>query len=179
VLFCYALNVAVPLYIIETLHSSAVLVGVVFILNGALITVAQLPVTARLERCSRVRRLQLAAALWALSFAMLMALRAVPPSSVTVILLAAMTVFTLAEIVYAPTADAHAVRAASRVGLGRYLAAYQLSWGLAAAAAPLSYTALLSWNAPLMWLSLIAAGSLLILGGYAMNAENTVGAETG
>jgi MFS family permease len=69
---------------------------------------------------------------------------------------AAVLVFTFAEILQGPTINSLVVDLAPADAPGRHLAAFQLSWSLGQAAAPALLTWLLSRGAALPWLALVA-----------------------
>ncbi|WP_241094511.1 MFS transporter, partial [Actinacidiphila bryophytorum] len=142
-----ALAVLFPLLIAGSLHGPQSLTGAAFTVNTVLCAVGGVHV-ARLSRrggARRTRSAALGAVLFAAAFAGLAVLAAVRPHAgwvAVALLLALVTLYTVAETVHNPAASSLAVAAAPEVLRGRYMAAYQLSWSLASILAPSLFTAL-------------------------------------
>jgi hypothetical protein len=80
--------------------------------------------------------------------------------------LAGMTVYTLGEIIIAPSSDSLAVDLAPPTALGRYQSTYQLTWSAASVAVPAAGALLLAAAATYFWLAFAVAaacGTLLSL----------------
>lgn len=157
-----ALAVLFPLLIAGTLHGPQSLTGAAFTVNTVLCAVGGVHI-ARLSRrggARRTRSAALGAVLFASAFAGLAVLATVRPQPGWVavgLLLALVTLYTIAETVHNPAAGSLAVAAAPEALRGRYMAAYQLSWSLASILAPSLFTALTAADAALPWLLLVAA----------------------
>ncbi|CAG7626572.1 Major Facilitator Superfamily protein [Actinacidiphila bryophytorum] len=166
-----ALAVLFPLLIAGSLHGPQSLTGAAFTVNTVLCAVGGVHV-ARLSRrggARRTRSAALGAVLFAAAFAGLAVLAAVRPHAgwvAVALLLALVTLYTVAETVHNPAASSLAVAAAPEVLRGRYMAAYQLSWSLASILAPSLFTALTAAGAALPWLLLVgttlSAAALLL-----------------
>jgi MFS family permease len=130
------LSVLVTVYLVDVLGRPAWVGGALFTLNTVLVVLGQTSVTRRVDRFRKPRIVQGAAAAWALAFACLWLLNAAPGWIVLPGATLAVCACTLAEMLYAPTINALAVDSAPRSGPGRYVAVYQLSWGLGTAVAP-------------------------------------------
>ncbi|NJP42032.1 MFS transporter [Actinacidiphila epipremni] len=160
-----ALGVLFPLFIAGPLHGPEALTGAAFTVNTVLCAVGGVHI-ARLTRRGGTRRTRaaaLGAALFAVSFAGLALLATVRPAAgwlTGALLLALVTLYTAAELVHSPSAGSLAVAAAPEALRGRYLAAYQLSWSLAAIVAPSLFTALSGADPRLPWLLLTGTGLL-------------------
>lgn len=156
-----ALAVLFPLLIAGSLHGPQSLTGAAFTVNTVLCAVGGVHV-ARLSRrggARRTRSAALGAVLFAAAFAGLAVLAAVQPHAgwmAVALLLALVTLYTVAETVHNPAASSLAVAAAPEALRGRYMAAYQLSWSLASILAPSLFTALTAAGAALPWLLLVA-----------------------
>jgi hypothetical protein len=85
--------------------------------------------------------LQLASLVWTVSFVVFRATGPLPPDARIPALLLAILIFTAAEMIQGPALNDLAVAIAPEAARGRYLGAYQLSWGAGTALAP----ALFSW----------------------------------
>lgn len=76
-----------------------------------------------------------------------------------------MALYTVGVLLYAPTATALAAVSGMEHLRGRYLAAYEFSWGVSAALAPGLFTGLYAMGPALPWLVLaalvLAAGMLV------------------
>jgi MFS family permease len=106
--------------------------------------------------------LQAAACCWIAAFLLFWALTVTPRPLLVAVLLAAIVVFTLAGMLQGPTISALVVDLAPVNASGRHLAAFQLSWSLGQAVAPLSLIWLLSRGAQWPWIALMAACALSI-----------------
>ncbi|HEX3785058.1 MAG TPA: MFS transporter [Pseudonocardiaceae bacterium] len=155
---CYsALNVLLAVYLTEVLGLPAWLAGAVYTVNTVLVVLAQTVISQWAGRFRRTTVLRGAAGCWALAFALFAALLAMPrPVPLAIVLVAAVLVFTFAEILQGPTINSLVVDLAPADAPGRHLAAFQLSWSLGQAAAPALLTWLLSRGAALPWLALVA-----------------------
>jgi MFS family permease len=152
-----ALTVLLPVYLITSLGAPAWLAALLFGLNTALVVVTQLGVVKAVENYDAVRVLRLAAALWATSFAVFALLVLGPGTTAWWLAACSVVVFTMAEMLHLPAGSALVAELAPPPLRGRYMAANQLSWGVAGVLAPVTFTALLSWSAGLPWLVLIVA----------------------
>ncbi|WP_329057965.1 MFS transporter [Amycolatopsis sp. NBC_01480] len=130
------LSVLVTVYLVDVLGRPAWVGGALFTLNTVIVVLGQTAVTRRVDGFRKPRIVQGAAAAWAVAFLCLWLLNAAPGWVVLPGATLAVCACTLAEMLYAPTINALAVDAAPRTGSGRYLAVYQLSWGLSTAIAP-------------------------------------------
>jgi MFS family permease len=106
--------------------------------------------------------LQAAAGCYAAAFLLFWALTITPHLLLVAVLLAAIVAFTVAEVLQGPTINALVVDIAPANASGRHMAAFQLSWSLSQAAAPLLLTWLLSRGPQWPWIALMAACALAI-----------------
>jgi MFS family permease len=162
------LPVMIAVYLTEALGQPAWLGGAMFTLSTVLVVLAQTTVITRVSGYRRPRVVQGASVLWAVSFGCFWLLNAVPGWLVPPGAVLAVCVCTFAEMLHAPTINALAIDTAPPTGSGRYLAAYQLSWGLGSALAPGFLIWLLSrgpqWPWPvLMMMCFLAAAGIGIL----------------
>ncbi|MFJ9541587.1 MDR family MFS transporter [Streptomyces sp. NPDC101225] len=105
--------------------------GTAIALNGVIIVVLQIPVTRFIERRDPRRLLMISSLLAGYGFGLTAFAGSVGVFALTV------CVWTLAEIVNAPTQTSLVVRLSPVHGRGRYQGMYTLSWSLAALVAPL------------------------------------------
>lgn len=160
--------VGLPVYALDALAAPAWLPGVLFAANTALLAGAQTAVVRLAEPYRRTRVLALAGALWC-AWAVLFALAVRLPAALVIPFLIAVTgLYALADLLHSPTANALAAAASPEAVRGRYLAAYQLSWGVATFLAPAFFTVLFARDAALPWavlavLALVGLGAILRL----------------
>lgn len=161
-----AVPTIVPVYLLDVLHTPPWTASMLFVVNCALVVVAQGPVVARTEKWRRTRTLLVSAALQAGSMAVFAVALATSHHAVvaTVTATVAMVVFTLGEVTAGPASDALALDLTPDEGRGRYLASYNMSWTVASVAVPVLSTVLLASGAEWLWLALgataVAAGGL-------------------
>ena len=141
-------------YIDKVLRAPLWIAGALFAVNTALVAVFQTTITRLVEHKVRTRVLQWAAGAWAAAFLFLGGLVAAPRVIVGAGLLAAITLFTLAEILEAPAMSELVVSSAPAASLGRYLGVNQMSWGIASAVSPVLFTWLLSRGPAWPWITL-------------------------
>lgn len=154
--FCYALvemtlNVAMPVYFVDTLGQPGWVPGTVFVINTVMIGIGQGLVVRRMTGHVRRRVLQAAIAFSGVSFVMLYAAGFLSLQGGVVVVLAAAVVYTLGEMTAGPVVGALSAEAAPPEQRGRYLAANQLAWGASAAVAPLLFSWLLDRGALPVW----------------------------
>ncbi|MGW0671402.1 MFS transporter [Streptomyces sp. NPDC002746] len=162
VLAASVLPVLLAVYITETLHAAAWLVGACMVGNMALVALAQTLVTRLIEHRRPTRVLALAAVVNAAAFAVFALLLAVPGRTVAAGLLLAITVFTLAEMLSLPASGELGASLAPEPLRGRYLGVFQLSWSLGNALAPALLTLLLGYGPGWPWVVLGALNLLAV-----------------
>ncbi|WP_033260813.1 MDR family MFS transporter [Amycolatopsis vancoresmycina] len=149
-----AFTVLLSAYVIDTLGLPSWQPGLLFALNTVLVVAGQTVVASRLEGRGQPRVLQVAAAVWALSFLLFAVVPAAVPGAAIAVLTVATAVFTAAELLQAPTSSALTVALAPPHLRGRYFGLEELLWGAARVIAPVTFTALLAGSALLPWLVL-------------------------
>jgi MFS family permease len=133
--------------------------GLVMAANGFLIVALQIPATRLIQRRDPRRLLILSSLLAGYGFGLMM----FAGSLGTYILM--VCVWTLAEIVNAPTQTGLVVRLSPVEGRGRYQGMYAMSWSVAALAAPLmSGTVLDRFGANWLWTACAVFGTAAALG---------------
>jgi MFS family permease len=160
-----ALTVLMSAYVIEARGLPAWQPGVLFAINTALVVLAQTAVGGLIERHRRTRVLQLAAGIWVVSFALFAMVPAGDAGMALGLLALGMVVFTVAELLQAPTSSALTVAIAAEHLRGRYLGLEELMWSVARVLAPAGFTWLLAKGPVLPWLALCACclGAVLVL----------------
>jgi MFS family permease len=157
-----ALTVLLAVYLTNVLGLPGWLAGVLFTVNTVLVVALQTTATQHVRDYRQGRVLQAAAGCWIAAFLLFWALTITPRPLLAAVLLAAIAAFTLAGMLQGPTINALVVGLAPPDAPGRYLAAFQLSWSLGQAAAPLLLIWLLSRGAQWPWIALMAACALSI-----------------
>jgi MFS family permease len=161
------LPLALPAFVLRGLHLPGWLTASVLAGNAILISALGAPVTRLLRRCRRTRILAASAAAWA-AWSLLSALL-VPghPAWVIPLLIGATLLFTVADVMHAPTSAALAAAAAPDHVRGRYLAVFQYSFTFASIAGPVFFTSLFGLGRAAPW---IVLGILCGAGGLAIVA---------
>ncbi|WP_406412227.1 MFS transporter [Streptomyces halstedii] len=149
-----ALTVLLTAYVIEARGLPAWQPGALFAVNTALVVLAQTAMAKGVERYRRPRVLQVAAVLFVVSFAMFAAVPGGHSQVAFAGLALGMVVFTVAELLQAPTSSAMIVAIAAEHLRGRYLGLEELMWGVARVMAPTVFTWLLVKGPVLPWLML-------------------------
>jgi MFS family permease len=162
VLCLSVLPVLLAVYITRVLGLPAWLAGALFTVNAVLVVIMQTATTRRVGGYRPVRVLQAAAGCYIAAFLLFWALTITSHPLLVAVLLAAILAFTVAEVLQGPTINALVVDIAPARASGRHLAAFQLSWSLGQAAAPLLLIWLLSRGPQWPWIALIAACALAI-----------------
>jgi MFS family permease len=162
VLCLSVLTVLLAVYITRVLGLPAWLAGALFTVNTVLVVIMQTATTRRVRGYRPERVLQAAAGCYAAAFLLFWALTITPHRLLVAVLLAAIVAFTVAEVLQGPTINALVVDIAPANASGRHMAAFQLSWSLSQAAAPLLLTWLLSRGPQWPWIALMAACALAI-----------------
>jgi MFS family permease len=167
--FCYAmvsaaLNVAIPVYVVEMLGLPGWVSAAVFVINTLLIGVGQGLVVARMTGAVRSRIVALGLVLSGVSFLVLLGAQPLAVTAAVVVVLVGAVVYTLGELVSGPVLATLAAESPPAALRGRYLATYQLSWNVATGAAPLLYAWLLDLGSVPAWLGM----AVIALAGAAM-----------
>jgi MFS family permease len=156
VILCYALaemtlNVAMPVYFVDTLGLPGWVPGAVFVINTVMIGVGQGLVVRAMTGAVRRWVLHAAIGFSAVSFVMFYAAGALSVVTAVALVLVAGFVYTLGEMTAGPVVAALAAEAPPPDQRGRYMASMQLAWSLSGAVAPLLYSALLHRGSLALW----------------------------
>ncbi|MER6916313.1 MFS transporter [Streptomyces sp. NPDC000594] len=137
--------------------------GTVMALNGVLIVVLQIPVTRLIEHRDPRRLLIVSSLLAGYGFGLTAFAGSVGLYALTVV------VWTLAEIVNAPTQTGLVVRLSPVHGRGRYQGVYALTWSVATLVAPLAAGFVIDgFGAAWLWGMSAALGTLAAVGYWAL-----------
>src|SRR5215469_318424 len=163
VLCLQVLTVVLAVYVVATLHLAAWIAGVLFTLNTVLVAAGQAPLTLASRRIPHRHVLRGTAAAWAAAFALLWAAAILPPGARAGLLVAAITIFTLAEILQGPVINALVVELAPPGNPGAHLSIFQLSWSVGQTIAPAVLLGLLSIGSGWLWATAIGLCLIIFL----------------
>jgi len=156
-----------PLYMVETLSISTVVIGALPAFSAGLTICTQTLTIRLLEPYRRTRSLAVASLIQALGCVLLALVVLVPRSLLVPSLFGITAVSTLASMITTPTATALAAASSPAHLQGRYMAVYQFSWGIASAIAPGVFTLLYTLGPSWPWIALtglsLTAGLLIVL----------------
>jgi MFS family permease len=164
VLCAQVLTVVISVYVVATLHLAAWIAGMLYALNTVLVAAGQAPVTLLTRHISHRHVLRGAAATWAAAFGLLWAAAILPPGARAGVLAAAITIFTLAEILQGPVINTLVVELAPAGNPGRHLSIFQLSWSVGQTIAPAVLLGLLSAGPGWLWATTICLCLVIFLG---------------
>jgi len=147
----------IGLYLVDDARLYGWTAGAVLALNGALVVLFQQSLVKRTSDRAAPRMLSLGGALYAasgLGFALVSPLRdTVFPAFAVCVALVAMTVYTLGEIVIAPTSDGYAAELAAPGMEASCMAMYQASWSIASVVVPVAGAWLLLASGSVFWIT--------------------------
>lgn len=156
------IRVLLAVYAVDDLDVGAWIVGVLIVLNTAMVALLQ-TLASRWIEARRPTTVLVAALLCnAAAFVVFGTLLVLPGWAVIAGLLIAMVLYTVAEMLGSPPTSELSVVLAPEQLRGRYLGVYQLSWSVGSAVAPALLTALLAGGAVLPWLFLTAISVLAV-----------------
>jgi MFS family permease len=156
------LSTGSPVYMLETLGTSTVVIGALPAFSAGLTICAQTLVIRHLEPYRRTRSLAVASLIGALGYVLLALVGFVPHALLVPSLFGITAISTLAGMITTPTATALAATSSPPHLQGRYMAIYQFSWGVASAITPSVFTLLYTLGPRLPWV--VLTGLLLIAG---------------
>ena len=148
--------------------------GAMVSLNGLLIVLFEIVITARVQRLNPQPVIAIGYALNGIGFALSGFARTVPA------LMSAVALFTLAEMLYSPMAGPYLIRISPERFRGRYMGMLMLMWSIGLMIGPIAGTWLFERNEALLWTSCLIVGAiatLLMMRGYvpAKQRDQTVG----
>jgi MFS family permease len=147
---------------VTALGFSAATYGMLISMNGAMVVLCELPLTALTRRFPVKRVLAAGYLLIGLGFALNAFARTVPELAAGVI------IFTLGEMVAIPVSSAFVANLAPPHLRGRYMGVYGLNWALALIIAPALGLKLLELNPATLW---FGCGALALLGAIIVSLE--------
>ena len=160
-----AVDAGLSLFVVNNLHMSVHVIGVILFVNTATIVVSQLFVLNLIARRSRTRVLAAVALMWSVFWVVLALAHSMDRGLALVALCAAMVVFAVGETMLSPVGPAIINDIAPEALRGRYNATQGLTWGVSGTTAP-AITALFFDHGLSGWWPASVAG--LALGGGAL-----------
>ena len=131
--------------------------GILLSLNGALICLTELPLTAYLRRHPARQVMAIGFLVFGAGFVMTGFVSAIPW------LVVAAIIWTIGEMFYFPMSAAHVANVSPPHMRGRYQGAWGIAWGTGAVIGPMLGTHIFEWNARALWL---ACGGCSLIGCY-------------
>lgn len=131
-----AVDAGLSLFVVNNLHMSVHVIGIILFVNTTTIVVAQLFVLNVVARRSRTRVLATVAVLWCFFWLVLALARSLRDSLAIVVISLAMMVFAVGETMLSPVGPALVNEIAPEELRGRYNAVQGLTWGVSGTLAP-------------------------------------------
>ncbi|HEV3355667.1 MAG TPA: MFS transporter [Pseudonocardiaceae bacterium] len=156
------IRVLLAVYAVDNLHVGSWIVGVLVVLNTAMVVLLQTLASGWMQTRRPETVLVLALLVNAAAFVGFGLLLVLPGWAVIAGLVIAMVLYTVAEILSSPLISELSVVLAPAHLRGRYLGIYQVAWSVGSAVAPALLTALLTAGAALPWVFLIAISVLAV-----------------
>lgn len=157
------------LFVVNNLHLSVHVIGVIFFFNTTTIVLSQLSVLNRIEGRSRSRVMALVGVLWFVFWALLDLSLRLPKGVAIASLCMGMVIFAVGETMLQPTGTAIVNEIAPEHLRGRYNAALGFTWAISFTAAPLVVAAFFDNHASGWWplsigvMALVASALMLNL----------------
>ncbi|MDX6296381.1 MAG: hypothetical protein QOI51_238 [Nocardioidaceae bacterium] len=155
-----ALNVAVPVYLTQSLGLPGWVTGAVFTVNTIMIGLGQGLVVNAMEGSVRADIVAVGALFFVASYLVMLSAQWTSVGVGVAVALAGAIVYTGGELIAGPVLSALATDAAPAHLRGRYVSLYQMSWTVSSAVAPISLTWLLEEGSTALW-GVLAAVALL------------------
>ena len=154
-LYPVLMSLGLPIYATEALKLSTATVGALFAFSSLLVICTQTVMVRLLESFRRTRSLLIACLLWIAS-CLLFALAPLIPSVLLIpYLFGTVAIYTCASMIAGTMSAALAAVSSPPHALGRYMALFELAWGIASAIAPALFVWLYTADPPRTWIILI------------------------
>ena len=125
-------------------------------------------VVRRIAGYRRTRVMLVAALAWAAWGILMAAVLALPPEWIVAGLFLVTSLYTVAELVHAPSSVALASRLGPETERGRYMSTFQLSFAFSGVVSPALFTQLFSWHPAAPWL---IVGVAALLAGWTLSQD--------
>jgi len=159
-----ALNIAIPVYVTQSLGLPGWVAGAVFTINTVMIGLGQGLVVNAMEGSVRANIVALGAVLSAASYVVLLSAGWMTVGLGVVVALVGAVVYTGGELVAGPVLTALSTDAAPAHLRGRYVSLYQMAWTVSSTVAPLALTWLLEQGSVALWgvLTAVAVAGIVL-----------------
>ncbi|GCE29832.1 MFS transporter [Dictyobacter alpinus] len=158
----FLLSIGLPLYLTETLHTSNVVIGVLFAFGSLLTICIQTLVVRFFEAYRRTRALAVASLLWVIGCILFAIAPLLTHALLIPYIFGTFALYTLAGLIAGPITIALAVARSPLHLQGRYVAVHQFSWAIAAAIAPIMFTFFFAYGPAWPWV--VLSGFALVTG---------------
>ena len=148
------------LFVVNNLHMSVHVIGVIFFFNTSTIVAAQLFILNRIQEHSRARVMAAAGVLWSVFWLILFLTLHLPAVLAVILMCAAMAIFAVGETMMSPIGPALVNQIAPDHLRGRYNAAQGLTYALAGTLAPAITAFFFSVNWGNYWPLCVGSASL-------------------
>jgi MFS family permease len=156
------LSLGLPIYATETLKLSTATVGALFAFNSLLVICTQTVTVRLLESFRRTRSLLVACLLWIVGCLLFTLAPLIPSVLLVPFLFGAVAIYALADMIAGNLSAALAAASSPVQTLGRYMALFELAWGIAGAIAPALFGWLNGASPSRTWMAL--TGPVLVVG---------------
>lgn len=158
-------GLGLAIYAIDALHVPFWSLGALGLIQTGLVVGLQMRVLRLVEGIRRTQVMRLAGWVWVAACLLFAAADLLPVAAIVPYLFVAASCFTLAQLLYVPTARSLAASMGPTALQGRYVATYELSWGLAGAVGPVLFG--ISFGvfpaAPWLLMSVVVLGAVVLL----------------
>ena len=156
------LSLGLPIYITQALKLPAATVGTLFAFNSVLVICLQTITVRLLEPFRRTRSLSIACLFWITGCTLMALAPQVPHELLTPYLFGTSAITTIAGMIAGTISVALAAASSPAHLLGRYMALFELAWGVAGAIAPAMFAWLYAAGPSRPWIALV--GPIVIVG---------------
>jgi MFS family permease len=156
-------GIALAIFATEALDISLEWVAGIGFLQTGFIVVLQTRITGRMRFVPRTRSMQFAGAVWVIACAMFALALWMPRAAIVPYFIVAGLIFTVANLLYVPASRALAASLAPAKARGRYVAAFEFSYGVAAAVSPALFGLAYDLGPAVPWLAMIGVVTIAML----------------
>lgn len=154
--------IGLPIYATETLRLSTTTVGALFAFNSLLVICTQTVTVRLLRSLRRTRSLLVACLLWIAGCLVFAQAPLIPRVLLIPYLFGAVAIYTFANMIAGTLSAALAAASSPAQTLGRYMALFELAWGIASAIAPALFVWLYAAGPSRAWL--VLTGPVFLVG---------------
>jgi MFS family permease len=149
------MSLGLPIYATETLQLSTTTVGALFAFNGLLVICTQTLTVRLLESFRRTRVLMIACLLWIIGCMLFAQAPLIPRVLLLLSLFGTVAIYTFASMIAGTMSVALVAASSPAQALGRYMALFELAWGIAGAMAPALFAWLNAADPSRVWIVLM------------------------